>query len=102
MLDVTFYANSLFATTMLKNFGIGDNGSEAENVRELVTWNLYLALIGLPGYLLAIFLVDFRYTGRKGTQMLGFSLVAIIYIIIGSAMNRIKGMKEEELCFCSS
>lgn len=91
LLDVTFYANSLFATTMLNNFGIGTGADRAENVKEIVTWNLYLALIGLPGYLIAIFFVDFKFTGRKWTQLGGFALIATIYFVIGGAFSKIKG-----------
>lgn len=90
LLDITFYANSLFATQMLRNFGIGNDPAPEDSVREIVTWNLYLALISVPGYFLAIFLVDFKFTGRKWTQLGGFILVAVMYFVIGGAFSKIK------------
>jgi MFS transporter, PHS family, inorganic phosphate transporter len=45
LLDITFYANGLFSTRVLELAGVGNE------LRDVLTWNIYLALAALPGYL---------------------------------------------------
>jgi MFS family permease len=46
--------------------------------------NLILALIGLPGYVVAVLIID--KLGRRNLQLLGFGAVAFIYTILGVAL----------------
>lgn len=46
--------------------------------------NLILALIGLPGYVVAVMIID--KLGRRNLQLLGFGAVAFIYTVLGVAL----------------
>jgi hypothetical protein len=47
--------------------------------------NLILALIGLPGYVVAVFVID--RLGRRNLQLIGFAAVAVIYVILAAALG---------------
>lgn len=44
LLDITFYANGLFSTHIIKLIGVTE-------LKHVLTWNIYLALAALPGYI---------------------------------------------------
>ena len=44
LLDITFYANGLFSTTILRLAGV------QQDLRSVLIWNIYLTMAALPGY----------------------------------------------------
>ncbi len=49
LLDVVFYANSLFSSTVLTVFGVGNTAPTVpEQLADVALWNVYLALMALP------------------------------------------------------
>lgn len=72
LLDIVFYANGLFTTTILKKY--------TNSLDSNIEMNILLAAIGLWGYYAAIFVV--KYT-RKYLQLFGFISMGVTYIIIG-------------------
>ena len=74
MLDVFFYGMNIFGPFVTSAMGLANNPLAGIYVQ------LYVVLAFLvPGYYVAAFLVDRM--GRKSMQILGFSMVAIAYLI---------------------
>lgn len=49
LLDVVFYANGLFSSTILSIFGVGkDEPDPRKALAEVAQWNVYLALMAMP------------------------------------------------------
>merc|ERR1712100_354227 len=82
--DITFYGNTLFAPTVLKQiFHTGSGGTplDGPTVKENLCYQLLIiALIGLPGYYVSVFLMD--KLGRKLIQLQGFLFMAVLYGIL--------------------
>jgi MFS family permease len=76
MLDFAYYGNTISSPEVLK--AINPNGSLLYNT----TLQLFIfAVFALPGYALAIRLLD--KSGRKKIQCLGFSMMAVAFYLIG-------------------
>ena len=74
MLDVFFYGMNIFGPFITSAMGLANNPLAGIYVQ------LYVVLAFLvPGYYVAAFLVDRM--GRKSMQIMGFSMVAIAYLI---------------------
>jgi PHS family inorganic phosphate transporter-like MFS transporter len=81
--DITFYGNTLFAPTVLRQiFHTGDSTPlDGPTVKENLCYQLLIiALIGLPGYYVSVFLMD--KLGRKLIQLQGFLFMAVLYGIL--------------------
>lgn len=76
LLDFAYYGNSISSPEILKL--INPNASLLQNT--LVQLGVF-AVFALPGYAVAILLLD--KTGRKSIQLLGFGVTAIAYLMIG-------------------
>jgi MFS family permease len=76
MLDFAYYGNTISSPEVLKV--INPHGSLLYNT--LLQLLIFVAF-ALPGYFLAIRLLD--RTGRKKIQCLGFSLMAVAFLLIG-------------------
>lgn len=94
LFDVTFYGNTLFAPTILKSVfhekvGKGPapviGGNIADN---LCLQLLVLALLGLPGYYISVWLMD--RVGRKIIQLQGFIFMALLYAALGFSLKPMK------------
>ena len=84
LLDITFYGNGLFSGDITELMGLGNSpASAALNA-------LYIALIALPGYFLAITFLD--RIGRKRLQWASSLVLAMLYIIIGTNFSALKGI----------
>mmetsp|Transcript_29426 Transcript_29426/g.62644 ORF Transcript_29426/g.62644 Transcript_29426/m.62644 type:complete len:497 (-) Transcript_29426:13-1503(-) len=91
LFDITFYGNTLFAPTVLHYvFHEGSlTPTIGDTLRDNLCWQLaVLALIGLPGYYMSVWLMD--RVGRKAIQLQGFVFMAIIYAILGFYLNSLK------------
>jgi len=82
LFDVTFYGNTLFAPTVLRTVFHVDPSQGTPTDGNTLETNLsaqlaILALIGLPGYYVSVFLMD--RLGRKIIQLQGFLMMAVVY-----------------------
>jgi len=82
ILDVTFYGNSLFSGDVTQAMGI------AETPMDEAWQNLYLNLLAMPGYVLAIVMMD--YIGRCRLQWLGFAGVGAVFLGLGLMAEQLK------------
>jgi len=76
LLDFCYYGNTISQPEILK---LAD-----KHASELTTILLQLAIVGVfavPGYIVAILLLD--RVGRKTIQVLGFALMAVMFLLIG-------------------
>jgi PHS family inorganic phosphate transporter-like MFS transporter len=81
ILDVTFYGNSLFSGDVTQAMGV------AETPLDEAWQNLYINLIALPGYILAVLFMDT--VGRARLQVLGFVGVGAIFFILSMFATRL-------------
>jgi hypothetical protein len=93
ILDVVFYAHGLFSGTVLDRAGLGPGvayaGPGADGSHEVARaalareagGNAVLALLALPGYILAVFTID--RIGRRPLQLYGFAGVGILLAALG-------------------
>jgi PHS family inorganic phosphate transporter-like MFS transporter len=87
-LDIAFYGLGLNSGIILQTIGFGgpfsSNPIEAvyQNLRAIAIGNLILSAAGLiPGYYVSFFLIDVW--GRKPIQLMGFTVLTILFIIMG-------------------
>jgi PHS family inorganic phosphate transporter-like MFS transporter len=76
LLDFSYYGNSISAPAILKLLS-----PSASLLHDTLTQLGIFALFAVPGYALAILLMD--KTGRKSIQMLGFAMLAVAFLLIG-------------------
>lgn len=92
LFDITFYGNTLFAPTVLKS--VFHQGSQATptigpSLSENLSLQLMiLALIGLPGYYISVWLMD--KAGRKNIQFQGFVMMGVLYFVLALFLDRMK------------
>jgi len=76
LLDFCYYGNTISAPEILKL--INPHASLLENT--LIQLGIF-AVFAVPGYFVAILLLD--KTGRRSIQILGFGMMALMFLIIG-------------------
>jgi MFS transporter, PHS family, inorganic phosphate transporter len=76
LLDFCYYGNTISTPEILKL--LNPHASELYNV--LVQLAIF-AVFAVPGYIVAILLLD--KTGRKSIQVLGFGMMALMFLLIG-------------------
>jgi MFS transporter, PHS family, inorganic phosphate transporter len=76
LLDFCYYGNTISTPEILKL--INPHASELYNV--LIQLAIF-AVFAVPGYVVAILLLD--KTGRKSIQMLGFTMMSLMFLLIG-------------------
>jgi len=94
LFDITFYGNTLFAPTVLQAvFGSVNKEGFTPTVGDTLQHNLclqllILALIGLPGYYISVWLMDSL--GRKNIQLQGFVFMCVTYGALGLFLDDLK------------
>ena len=76
LLDFCYYGNTISSPEILKL--INPHGSLLQNT--LLQLAIFV-VFALPGYVVAILLLD--KTGRKSIQILGFAMMAVMFLLIG-------------------
>jgi PHS family inorganic phosphate transporter-like MFS transporter len=79
LLDIVFYANGLFSGTLLNHFTNKDT-------EKTLRYNIWLGLLGLFGYVVAIWLVR-KKISRRIHQTTGFALLGVMYFICAGMVN---------------
>ncbi|KAF1921757.1 major facilitator superfamily domain-containing protein [Ampelomyces quisqualis] len=88
LLDVAFYGLGLNQATILQAIGYGGGGTVYHKLYNLAAGNCILICAGaIPGYWLAVATLDF--VGRKPLQLIGFTMLTILFIIWGFAYKHI-------------
>ncbi|GAB9477122.1 Inorganic phosphate transporter [Globisporangium polare] len=74
---IVFYAQNLFSASMLSVVGIED-----ASLKQVTRQNVYVALLALPGYYVAV--ASINRLGRKRMQLQGFGAMAVIFVALGA------------------
>jgi MFS transporter, PHS family, inorganic phosphate transporter len=77
LLDFCYYGNSISTPEILAVLN-----SHATLLHNTLVQLLIFAVFAVPGYITAILLLD--KTGRKRIQMLGFAMMALMFVLIGA------------------
>jgi len=83
LFDIVFYANGLFAASILDTIGVGESTLQVVTLQ-----NLWLSVGAIPGYYVAAFTMD--KVGRRNMQLQGFFFMAVIFLVMGFAFDSIK------------
>jgi MFS transporter, PHS family, inorganic phosphate transporter len=75
LFDIVFYAQNLFSASLLSVVGIHD-----ASLKQITRQNVYVALLALPGYYVAVYYINSL--GRKRIQMQGFAVMAVLFVIL--------------------
>lgn len=76
--DLAFYGNKLFQSTFIAALS-GGKATEFKNIQ----WTLLNSTISLCGYFTAAYMVDRKWYGRRRMQMVGFGMMAILFLFCG-------------------
>lgn len=88
LLDVAFYGLGLNSSTVLSAIGYGDGPTVYNKLFNLAAGNCILVCAGaIPGYWLAVATIDT--VGRKPLQLIGFTMLTILFIIWGFAYKQV-------------
>nr|GAT60843.1 phosphate transporter [Mycena chlorophos] len=92
-LDIAFYGLGLNSSIILTAVGWGspspkDTAGVYTSLFNVAVGNIILSVAGLiPGYYTAFFLIDSW--GRKPIQLLGFSVLTVLFIVMGFGYDRL-------------
>lgn len=87
-LDVAFYGLGLNNSIILGAIGYSKGANMYEVFRRNAIGNLILVCAGaIPGYWVTVFTVDTL--GRKPIQLMGFTMLTILFVIIGFAYDKL-------------
>lgn len=89
-LDVAYYGLGLNNSVILAAIGYSGGSSMYQVFYRTAVGNLILVCAGaIPGYWVSAALIDT--VGRKPIQLMGFSILTILFIIIGFAYHQLSG-----------
>ncbi|KAI8979316.1 phosphate:H+ symporter [Mycotypha africana] len=87
-LDVAWYGLGLNNSIILSNIGFGGVSDPYMAVFRVCVGNIIINLLGsVPGYWISVFTIDAL--GRKTIQIMGFSMLTVMFIILGFAYHKI-------------
>ena len=88
MLDVAYYGLGLNTATILKTIGYASSTNVYKSLYNQAAGNLILICAGsIPGYWLSVATVDV--IGRKFVQFWGFTILTVLFCIIGFAYHKL-------------
>ncbi|CAG8634792.1 15738_t:CDS:2 [Cetraspora pellucida] len=88
VLDVAFYGIGLNNAIILQAIGFGNNSDSFSALWNMSVGNVIINMLGtVPGYWLTVLLVD--KWGRKTIQLMGFTVLTILFLILGFAYEYI-------------
>lgn len=89
-LDVAYYGLSLNNSIILSAIGFSGGATMYDVFHRNAVGNLIFVLAGaIPGYWMSVATIDTL--GRKPIQFLGFTMLTILFIIIGFAYDKLSG-----------
>lgn len=75
LFDIAFYAQNLFSASILSVVGLRD-----PSLQQITLENVFIALMGLPGYYVACFFIN--RLGRRLIQLQGFFLQSLLFLCL--------------------
>jgi PHS family inorganic phosphate transporter-like MFS transporter len=90
LFDITFYGNSLFQSTVLRDvFNQASSTTvEGDLSHNVCLQMLIIALMGLPGYYVSVYFMDSL--GRRNIQLQGFFFMALTFAALGIFFDPLK------------
>jgi PHS family inorganic phosphate transporter-like MFS transporter len=88
LLDVTFYGQGLMNTTVVQQAITGSGQVGIDKLRDGALGSLAVVAIALPGYFVAVALIDIM--GRWWMQMMGFSVSTVLFIALAGGYTNLK------------
>lgn len=82
--DIVQYSNGIFSSQIISGIVSGSD----KTVLDIAMFTLLVAILTLPGYYVAALTVD--KIGHKRLQIIGFTCVGILGILIGGLINQLK------------
>jgi MFS family permease len=93
LLDVVFYANGLFnheiTSSILSHSDSSTGVVTSTTAKEDAINSIMLSSVAIPGYLLSVMFIE--KVGRKNIQMMGFTVMAVLFCICGFAYDFLLG-----------
>jgi PHS family inorganic phosphate transporter-like MFS transporter len=87
-LDIAFYGLGLNNSIILQAIGFANGNNVYEILYNTAVGNLIIVCAGaIPGYWVTVALVDT--VGRKPIQIMGFSILTILFVVIGFAYHKL-------------
>jgi PHS family inorganic phosphate transporter-like MFS transporter len=92
-LDIAFYGLGLNSSIILQAIGFGGSTPKTGagaflNLKHICVGNIILAIAGLiPGYWVSFIFID--WWGRKPIQLLGFTMLTILFVIMGFGYDKL-------------
>ncbi|RLN55636.1 hypothetical protein BBP00_00008409 [Phytophthora kernoviae] len=83
LFDIVFYAQNLFSASILSVVGV-----ENPSLQVITTQNVFIALMSLPGYYVAVFFIN--RIGRKAIQLQGFAIMTILFLVMAIFWDDLK------------
>ena len=88
-LDIAFYGIGLNNSIILNAIGFAKDPDPYTQLKNVAVGNIIITVMGtVPGYWFTVLLID--KWGRKSIQLMGFSILTILFIVLGAAYNQIK------------
>jgi len=88
-LDVAFYGIGLNNSIILNAIGFSNDPDPYTSLKNIAVGNIIISAMGtVPGYWFTVLFVD-RW-GRKTIQLMGFTVLTILFIVVGAAYHQIK------------
>jgi len=91
LFDIVFYANGLFTGTVLNQIGYGASGEAAQlteaDLARLAAGTCIIAAMALPGYFVALALIDRM--GRRNMQLMGFAAMLVLFGVLAAALPQL-------------
>lgn len=88
LLDVAFYGVSLNSAVILQTIGYASSSNVYKKLYNSAVGNLILICAGsLPGYWASVATIDT--IGRKPIQLMGFTILTVLFCIIGFAYHKV-------------
>jgi len=81
LLDVTFYGNGSFKSSVAEAFRPGDEQTKRHAIMADASFGVLVALIAIPGYLLSVCFID--QIGRRRLQLWGFVAMGVFFALLG-------------------
>eukprot|EP01121_Diplochlamys_sp_Union-15-3_P001450 TRINITY_DN11254_c0_g2_i1.p1 TRINITY_DN11254_c0_g2~~TRINITY_DN11254_c0_g2_i1.p1 ORF type:complete len:467 (-),score=73.57 TRINITY_DN11254_c0_g2_i1:89-1489(-) len=88
LFDISFYGNGLFKETVLTILKLNKGKTQHELLVNTALFSLIISSIALPGYYLAIPVVD--KWGRKPMQIFGFTMMGIIFLLMAIFLEELQ------------
>lgn len=97
-LDIAFFGLGLNNAIIFQAIGVGSPDNVYESLKDVCVANIIAAIAGLiPGFYATMFLIDSW--GRKPIQFMGFSILTVLFLILGLAYKAMQATSGGQKAF---